>query len=506
MKAKTPALLIILDGFGLRTNPQDNAVLQARMPHWDYFTQKYAYSSLNASEQAVGLPQGQFGNSEVGHLNIGAGRVVEQYITRIDTAIMNGEFNCNPVFSNALNTTTTGVLHIMGLLSDGGVHSHITHIIALIKLAQSNTKIKQIYIHVFLDGRDTPPRSALLYTSQLTQYLNKHTQVATVSGRYYAMDRDKRYERIQAAYLAIMDGKSEYHGTNMEEIIHNSYANGLNDEFIHPHVIADYTGVQDGDSIIFANFRSDRAIALSDAITNVEFNQFPRRKVTLSHFICMTSYEPKLNLAIAFSQQVLSNTLGEYIASLGLHQLRIAETEKYPHITFFFNGGKKDILLNEDRILVPSPRDVATYDLKPQMSLIEVTQQLKDAIHTKKYDLIVTNFANADMVGHSGNLPATICAVEALDDALGEVIPAMLSMGGEILVIADHGNCEEMFDYVANQPHTQHTTNLVPCLYVGRQAHLKSNATLQDVAPTILSMMGLPQPIEMTGTNIIEFI
>ena len=501
-------ILIILDGFGLRENKDYNAVANAAMPNWDYFTQTYAFGAIDASSEAVGLPANQFGNSEVGHLNIGAGRVVQQDITRIDAAIADGTFYSNPVFVDALDSTKSGVLHIFGLLSDGGVHSHILHIFALIRLAEQNQNIKRVWVHAFLDGRDTPPQSATKYLEQLQKVLDASlkAKIATISGRYYSMDRDKRYDRVKLAYDAIVTGFSAFHGNNMLEVLDKEYHNGKNDEFVRPCVMADYSGMTNGDSIIFANFRSDRAIQLTDAIVSKEFDSFTRPQLHLSHFISMTSYDPKFNLSIAYPPNKIKNTLGEYISSLGLHQLRIAETEKYPHITFFFNGGRKEPYANEERILVASPRDVATYDLKPEMSLPEVTDKLVAAIKSEKYNLIITNFANADMVGHSGNLAAAIKAVEALDVAIGETIRAMQETGGEVLVIADHGNCEEMFDYTANQPHTQHTTNLVPFLYIGRPAKILPGGALKDVAPSLLFMAGIDKPEEMTGHNLIELV
>jgi len=501
-------LLIILDGFGLRQEQDFNAVAIASTPNWDNYTQHYAFGAIDASSEAVGLPKNQFGNSEVGHLNIGAGRIVEQDITRIDIAIANDEFFKNRVLLDALNNTVSGNVHILGLLSDGGVHSHIAHIFALIELANQQPNIQNIWLHLFLDGRDTPPQSAGKYLAALNLQLHKFTKakIATLSGRYYAMDRDKRYDRLKLAYAAIVmaDSMLGWHGENVLEILKAAYARGENDEFIQPHVIGNYPGFNAGDSVIFANFRSDRAIQLTDAILNVN-EHLPWHAVQLSAFVTMTCYDPKLGTKVAFPSAPLHNTLGEYVASLGYTQLRIAETEKYPHVTYFFNGGKKEPNLNEDQILVASPRDVATYDLKPEMSLPEVTAKLVDAIYQNKYDFIITNFANADMVGHSGNLAATVKAVEAIDLALGQVVMAMLNMDGEVLVIADHGNCEEMYDYVAHQPHTQHTTNLVPCLYIGRPAKIRAHGALKDVAPTLLAMSGLAKPKEMTGINLIEF-
>lgn len=500
-------LLIIMDGFGIRHDNQYNAINQANKPNWDYYTQKYAYGALDASSFAVGLPRGQFGNSEVGHLNIGAGRLVRQDISRIDAAIEDKSFFGNAAFNSALSDAGSGSVHIMGLLSDGGVHAMLSHILALIDLAAAAPNINHIWIHVFLDGRDTPPQSALDYLEKLNKHILPITKarIATCSGRYYAMDRDKRYDRTQLAYDAIMYGKSDKIMTNVIDAVKQNYAAGVNDEFVVPIVMDNYAGVNDYDSIIFANFRSDRAIQLTDAMINRQFNAFATKDVEFGAFVTMTSYDAKFSATVAFPPVNIHNTLGEYLSSLGLKQLRIAETEKYPHITYFFNGGKKEASNGEDWILINSPRDVATYDEKPEMSLPEVTDKLVEAIESEKYDFIVTNFANGDMVGHTGNFKAAVKAVEALDVALGRVIPAMLHHGGEVLVIADHGNCETMYDEFSHQVHTQHTTNLVPCLYVGRSARIISGGALKDVAPTILEIYNIPKPPEMDGHNLIEF-
>ncbi len=502
-----PALLIILDGFGIRQDRNNNAQLQANMPNWDYYKKNYAFGEIEASGNEVGLPKGQFGNSEVGHLNIGAGRVVRQEISRIDYAIETGEFFTNPILLEMLTASKSGTVHIMGLLSDGGVHSHIQHIFALIKLAQSKNNINKIYIHAFLDGRDTPPQSSEKYLRELDSVVaqNPKAQIATIIGRFYAMDRDKRYERLELAYDAIVSGKAQYIAANALQGLEAAYQRSENDEFVKPTIIDGYTGCHDGDSMIFANFRADRAIQLSEALTAPEYNHFKRPELHLASFVSMTHYSNMLNIKPAFSPVSIDNTLGEYIAKHGLKQLRIAETEKYPHITYFFNGGEEAINAGEDRILVPSPKEVATYDLKPEMSLPEVTDKLVAAIETKQYSLIVTNFANGDMVGHSGNLAAAISAVEALDVAIGRCAKAMLESGGEILIIADHGNCEEMYDKEIHQPHTQHTTNPVPFLYIGRKATITNGGALKDVAPSLLAIMGLEQPVEMTGHNLILF-
>lgn len=500
------ALLIILDGFGVRNDDDFNAVSAAKKPNLVNYMQNYAFGKINASEESVGLPKGQFGNSEVGHLNLGAGRIVRQDITKIDYEISTGEFVRNKAFAAAFANCNSGNLHIMGLLSDGGVHSHQAHIHELIKLAASQSRVQHIWLHIFLDGRDTPPQSADKYITELESFIASYSKVkiATMAGRYYAMDRDKRWDRVVLAYRAILaaDGIKTY--KNPRTGLKASYAEQVNDEFVKPMVFNNYLGVADGDSIIFANFRADRAIQLTDAFIGKEFDSFPRGNLKLGAYLTMTRYSDKFDSLIAYPPVAIKNTIGEYISSLGLKQLRVAETEKYPHVTYFFNGGEQRPFANEDRVLVDSPKEVATYDLKPEMSLPLVAEKLVEAIKSGTYDLIISNFANGDMVGHTGNYDASIKAVEALDKYLGEVVSAMLAEGGEVLVVADHGNCEEMFDYVSNQPHTQHTTNLVPCIYIGRKATVRSGGALQDVAPTLLFMMGLTQPAEMTGTSLIQ--
>ena len=500
-------LLIILDGFGIRKNNENNAQAQASMPNWDYYTANYAFGQIEASGNEVGLPSGQFGNSEVGHLNIGAGRVVRQEISRIDYAIETGEFFTNSILLNMLNASKTGVVHIMGLLSDGGVHSHINHIFALIKLAQSRENIKHVFIHAFLDGRDTPPKSSEKYLMELNNVIvqNPKAQIATIIGRFYAMDRDKRYERLESAYNAIVLAQSAYIAPDALTGLQNAYTRNENDEFVKSTIISDYHGCHDGDSVIFANFRADRAIQLSEAFVAQEYTHFLRHKVNLASFVSMTHYSNALGIEPAFCPVSIKNTLGECIAKQGLKQLRIAETEKYPHVTYFFNGGEEAVNDGEDRILIPSPKEVATYDLKPEMSLPEVCDKLVNAIKSEKYSLIVTNFANGDMVGHTGNLFAAIKAVEALDNAIGRSVREMLDTGGEVLIIADHGNCEEMYDNKIHQAHTQHTTNPVPFLYIGRRSSIISGGALKDVAPTLLKIMGLTQPTEMTGHSLIKF-
>jgi 2,3-bisphosphoglycerate-independent phosphoglycerate mutase len=432
---------------------------------------------------------------------------VRQDITKIDYAIETGEFNHNEALNTALNATSTNTVHIMGLLSDGGVHAHTQHIYQLIKLAAENSTIKHIWLHAFLDGRDTPPQSAEKYLLELEQVLQQYPQakLATISGRYYAMDRDKRWDRIELAYQTLVNAKSTQVYTNQFVALQEAYANNIYDEFVVPSSFNNYSGMHDGDSVIFANFRSDRAIQLSQALIDPNFNGFSRQLINLASYVTMTRYTTSLDCLIAFPPVAIKNTLGEYISNLGLKQLRIAETEKYPHVTYFFNGGEQQPFTNETRILINSPKEVATYDLKPEMSLPQVADELIKAINSQEYDLIIANFANGDMVGHTGNYAASIKAVEALDLYLGKVVEAMQQQNGEVLIVADHGNCEEMFDYTAKQPHTQHTTNLVPCIYIGKAATIRQGGSLQDVAPTLLAMLSLNQPQEMTGTSLIDW-
>lgn len=501
------ALLVILDGFGMRSNDDFNAVAGANKPNLTSYIKNYAFGKIEASEQAVGLPKGQFGNSEVGHLNLGAGRVVRQDITKIDYEIETGDFYKNEALNSALAKSTSGTVHIMGLLSDGGVHSHQNHIYELIKLASQAANIQHINLHMFLDGRDTPPQSALTFISQLEEVIKSYpkAKIASIAGRYYAMDRDKRWDRLELAYKALASADADTSFATPSAAISAAYAEQITDEFVKPAVFNGYSGIKSGDSMIFANFRSDRAVQLTDAFIGKDFNGFPHHDLELAAFVTMTRYNDKLDCLIAYPPVSIVNTLGEYISSLGLKQLRIAETEKYPHITYFFNGGEQQPFNNETRILINSPKEVATYDLKPEMSLPEVASKLVDAINSNEYDLIITNFANGDMVGHTGNYDASVKAVEALDLYLGKVVEAMRAHDGEVLIVADHGNCEEMFDYKSQQPHTQHTTNLVPCIYIGREASILEGGALKDVAPSLLAMMGLPQPQEMTGHSLIAF-
>lgn len=501
----TPVLLIILDGFGQGEDAPDNAISQAHTPNLDALLQQYPHTVINASETHVGLPTGQMGNSEVGHLNIGAGRVVVQEFDRINNAILSGEFYRNPVLLEAVAKAKSAALHIFGLVSDGGIHSHEEHIHALLKLA-GEQGLQKVYVHAFLDGRDTPPKSAEKYLQRMEEQITQAGtgRIASLCGRYYVMDRDKRWERVAPAYKLLSDGVGEYSAATAAEGITAAYARGESDEFVKPTRIGAPVRMEDGDVVIFMNFRADRAREISHALLDADFSGFPRERVPqLSGYYTLTEYSKNLAATdVAFKPQVIRNGFGEYVASLGLKQLRIAETEKYPHVTFFFNGGEETVYPGEDRILVPSPK-VATYDLQPEMSAPEVTDKLVEAIHARKYDAIICNYANADMVGHTGILPAAIKAIETLDTAVGRVVEAMRSIGGEVIITADHGNAEMMNDHANRQPHTQHTTNRVPFIYVGRKATLVEGGALQDLAPTLLHLMGLQQPSEMTGKSLV---
>lgn len=510
----TPVILLILDGFGYREEVADNAIAQAKKPNWDKLWATYPHTLINASEHYVGLPDGQMGNSEVGHLNIGAGRVVYQDFERINQSIKSGEFFSIPSLVNAIDQlkATGKALHVFGLLSDGGVHSHEDHIHAMVEMAVKRG-LDKVYVHAFLDGRDTPPISATPYIEKLEAKLASlgAGKIVSICGRFYAMDRDKRWPRVEAAYDMITEGISEYRAPTALEGLQAAYAREENDEFVKATVIAVQgekpVHVEDGDVIVQMNFRSDRARQLTHALLAREFDGFHRRHVRkLAGYYTLTMHDKNETGAEAiFPPFEVNNTFGEYVSSLGLNQLRIAETEKYPHVTFFFNGGEELVFEGEDRILVPSPQ-VATYDLQPEMSAHEVTDNLVEAILSKKYQAIICNYANCDMVGHSGILSAAIKAVETIDTCIGRVVEAMQSIGGEVIITADHGNVETMLDTVNHQPHTQHTTNLVPLLYIGRQAKLAETGALSDIAPTLLKMMGVTQPSEMTGKPLVEFV
>jgi 2,3-bisphosphoglycerate-independent phosphoglycerate mutase len=507
----TPVLLIVLDGFGYREECDANAICQARKPHWNYLWQTCPHTTIDASEKWVGLPEQQMGNSEVGHMNIGAGRVIYQDYTKIEHAIETGEFFDNAVLNEAIDTGRRNALHVLGLVSPGGVHSHESQIQALLRMA-ARSGVKHLYVHAFLDGRDTPPRSAepsLAAFDRLYAELGAG-RTASICGRYYAMDRDKRWERVKIAYDLITAGAAEFRASSATEGLQAAYARGESDEFVKPTAIvpvgAAPVQMKDGDAVVFMNFRADRARQLTSALTDDSFEGFARsHRRRLGYYCTLTRYGKDFaHIPAAFPPQEIRNGFGEYIAKQGLKQLRIAETEKYAHVTYFFNGGVETPYPGEDRILVPSPK-VATYDLKPEMSAREVTDKLVDAIRSREYHAIVCNYANGDMVGHTGNLEAAKKAIEVLDECIGRVVTAMREVGGEVLITADHGNAETMEDPATHQAHTAHTLNVVPLLYVGRRARAVSGGALQDVAPTLLRMMGLPAPPEMTGKPLLAF-
>jgi 2,3-bisphosphoglycerate-independent phosphoglycerate mutase len=511
--AVRPVVLLILDGFGCRDDAPDNAISRADAPNWRRLLGTCPHTTIDASELRVGLPEGQMGNSEVGHLNIGAGRVVYQDYTRIDVAIRDGQFARNRALVDVVETARAGnaTLHVLGLLSPGGVHSHQRQLAAMVDMAASGGA-PRVAVHAFLDGRDTPPRSAaasLDYMAGVCARLPR-ARIATICGRYYAMDRDQRWERVQPAYELIVDGKAPFRAATAQEGLEAAYARGVSDEFVPATAIVDAHGrptrMQDGDVVVFMNFRADRAREMTRALTDPGFAGFVRPRVPrLARFVCLTNYGDEFrHLAVAFAPQTITNGFGEYIARLGLAQLRIAETEKYAHVTYFFNGGSEAVYPGEDRILIPSPK-VATYDLKPEMSAPEVTDRLVEAIDGGRYDAIVCNYANADMVGHTGNFDAARRAIETLDASIGQIVEAARRHGGEVVITADHGNAEQLQDDATGQPHTAHTLNRVPCVYVGRPATLLDGGALQDIAPTLLALMGLPKPPEMTGHSLVRF-
>ena len=512
--AVRPVVLLILDGFGAREgNAPDDAIAHARMPHWRRLLRECPSTTIDASEHHVGLPDGQMGNSEVGHLNIGAGRVVRQDFTRIEHDIATGAFARNAVLIDALETAkrSNATVHVLGLVSPGGVHSHETQIAALIDLA-GKERVPVLAVHAFLDGRDTPPRSAaesLAFVGaagESARATGTDACIVSICGRYYAMDRDKRWERIAAAYALIVDGRAPFTAPTAAQALEAAYARGESDEFVQATTIVagPRWTVRDGDVVVFMNFRADRARQLTRALTDATFDAFARARVPkLARYVTLTSYGDEFaHLNVAYAPQDVANSFGEYIAKLGLSQLRIAETEKYAHVTYFFNGGTESVYPGEDRIMLPSPK-VATYDLKPEMSAPEVTDRLVEAIGSGRYAAIICNYANADMVGHTGNFAATVKAVETLDVCIGRVVAATRAAGGEVLITADHGNAEMTHDARTGQAHTAHTLNVVPLVYVGRPGRLAEGGALQDVAPTLLAMLGLPKPPEMTGRSLL---
>lgn len=509
MHKATPLVLMILDGWGYREETVNNAIAAAKTPQWDSWWKTHPHVLLNASGPPVGLPDDQMGNSEVGHMHIGAGRVIPQDYTRINDAIATGDFAKNPVFIETINDLKHRghALHILGLLSPGGVHSHEDHLFAFLTLC-AELQFANIYLHLFLDGRDTAPQSALPSIAKLQSHLTQYpgATIASVTGRYYAMDRDERWQRIEPVYRLLTEGAPKTHNSDVATIIRHFYEQNISDEFIPPTPIGKSHIIEQGDSVLFFNFRADRARQLTQALINEHFHGFERKvKPDIKHFISMTRYSNDLATQIAYPSLGLSNTLGEVIAGKGLRQLRLAETEKYAHVTFFLNGGSERVFTNEKRILISSPK-VATYDLQPEMSAAELTQTLVDAIKNQAYDVIICNYANADMVGHTGDFVATVKAIEYLDQAMSKVWEALSKVDGQLVITADHGNAECMYDNTTDQAHTAHTTQPVPLVYIG-QGHwrpISKTGSLIDVAPTVLTLLGITPPTDMTGRPLLE--
>ena len=506
---RKPVMLMILDGFGINPNEKGNAVAIANTPNIDKLKKTWPTTIIHTSGLDVGLPEGQMGNSEVGHTNIGAGRIVYQDLTRITKSIQDGDFFSIKEFSDAIDNCkkNNSNLHIMGLLSDGGVHSHIRHLVALLEFAKRKD-FENVYVHCFMDGRDTPPTSGEGYIAKLEEKMKEKGvgKIATIEGRFYAMDRDKRWNRVKEAYDAMVNGVGE-EATSALGAIEASYQKEVFDEFVKPTVICNgdspVATIKDNDSVIFFNFRPDRAREITRTLVDKDFNEFETKKMNL-FFVCFTQYDETMpNVKIAFKPETLVNTFGEYISKKGLKQLRIAETEKYAHVTFFFNGGEEKEYEGEDRILVPSPK-VETYDLKPEMSALEVTDKVVEAINSGKYDSIILNYANPDMVGHTGSLEAAVKAVETIDGCVGKVVEAIEKQNGVLIITADHGNAEQMIDYKTGEPQTAHTTNPVPFILVGLEGVKLKEGKLADLAPTMLDIMGLEKPQEMTGESLIE--
>jgi len=506
-----PVVLMILDGWGYTESDEFNAIRAARTPVWDRLWSEYPHTLISTSGAEVGLPSGQMGNSEVGHLNLGAGRVVYQEFTRVSRAVKTGSFFTNRTLTDAVDKAIecNGTVHLFGLLSPGGVHSHESHIHAMVKLAVERGA-GAVYVHAFLDGRDMPPKSAGPSIDAMEKVFQEvgGGRIATVVGRFYAMDRDNRWERVEKAYDAIVLGQSEFQAPDAASALAMAYQRGETDEFVQATRILrpgeSPVGIGDGDAVVFMNYRSDRARELTRSFIEPDFSGFQRKMIpVLSTFVSLTQYHEAFDIPVAFPPERLNNLFGGYISKLGLRQLRLAETEKYAHVTFFFNGGREESFDGEDRILVPSPK-VETYDLQPEMSAPEVTDQLVKAIDGDQYDAIICNYANADMVGHTGKFDAAVMAVEALDQCLGRVVSALHRAGGELLVSADHGNAELMRDPDTGQPHTAHTRDPVPLIYMGRWGRLKKNGSLCDISPTLLEIMGLPVPPEMTGHSLFE--
>ena len=505
-------MLIILDGFGDNQNKDGNAIKLAKTPNIDKLMKKYPNTDIFKSGLDVGLPEGQMGNSEVGHTNIGAGRIVYQELTRITKSIEDGDFFTNPEFIAAIENCKkhNSKLHILGLVSDGGVHSHNRHLYGLLEMAKRRD-FEDVYVHCFLDGRDTPPASAESYIVKLQEKMQEKEigKIASICGRFYSMDRDKRWERVQKCYDALVKGEGKK-ASSAVKAIEDSYQKEVFDEFVEPTVICNgeepVATIEKNDSVIFFNFRPDRAREITRALVDPEFNDFETKKDLNLYFVCFTNYDETMpNVHIAFQKETLHNTFGEYVSKLGYTQLRIAETEKYAHVTFFFNGGEEKLFKGEDRILVPSPK-VETYDLKPEMSAYEVTDKVIEAIQKDYYDCIILNYANTDMVGHTGSLEAAIKAVEAVDECVGKVVKLVEEKEGNLLITADHGNAEQMIDYATGEPHTAHTTNPVPLILVTKneKLKLKTGGKLADLAPTMLDLMNLEKPEEMTGESLLD--
>lgn len=509
--SKSPVALIILDGFALRSERMGNAVAQANKPNFDKYWNSYPHATLVASGEAVGLPEGQMGNSEVGHLNIGAGRIVYQSLTRVNVSIREGEFYKNETFVNAIKHVKENGknLHLFGLLSDGGVHSHIEHMFALLRLAKEEG-VENVYIHGILDGRDVGQKTAEKYIKATQEKMAEYGvgEFATISGRYYSMDRDKRWDRVEKSYRAMVYGDGPAYSDPLQ-VVEDNYNNGIFDEFVLPSVITKENGepvatIKDEDAVIFYNFRPDRAIQISNTFTNEDFRSFDRgeKHPKNLYFVCLTHFSETVNGYVAFKPTNLDNTLGEVLSQNGLTQLRIAETEKYPHVTFFMSGGREAEFPGEKRILINSPK-VATYDLKPEMSAYEVTDALLKEIEADNFDAIILNFANPDMVGHSGMLEPTIKAIETVDECLGKIITLIEEKGGKAIITADHGNSDEVV-MLDGTPMTAHTTNPVPVIVTDKNAELRTDGILGDLAPTMLDLLGIDKPAEMTGTSIIK--
>ena len=504
--SKKPVMLMILDGWGVAPASDVNAATLAQTPNLDRYFAEFPHTTLEASGMEVGLPEGQIGNSEVGHLNIGAGRIIYQSLTRITKAIKDGDFFDNEVLCACMDKTKNAgkALHLMGLLSDGGVHSNINHLIALLQMAKARG-LEKVYVHAFLDGRDVPPKSAVGFIKQLQEAIAGMAfgKIATVMGRYYAMDRDNRWDRIEKAYKTLVLGEGNLVADPVQGV-EASYEAGVTDEFVEPMVVEGVDAkITSGDGIIFFNFRPDRARQITRALNDAEFPHFERPASALPvNYVCMTQYDATIDAPVAYPPEEYNDTLGEVLAKEGKHQLRIAETEKYAHVTFFFNGGVEEPNLNEERILINSPK-VATYDLQPEMSAYDVTDALLAELDKDKFDVVVLNYANPDMVGHTGVLPAAIKAMEAVDECVGKVVDKVLSLGGSVCITADHGNLEKMAE-VDGTPHTAHTTNIVPFILVNNEEHKLHSGVLADIAPTMLELLNIEKPAVMTGSSLIE--